>query len=198
MADFELTEKRSKFIACAEPASSEDNAKTSISEVRARFRDARHVVWAYILPDGTERYSDDGEPQGTAGLPVMELLRRANIRGILVTVTRYFGGILLGPGGLKRAYSDAASGALKNVQLLENTIKQRVTIVIPYTLASKIKHEIVSAGAVIEDTVYTDTVRLTVLTDFDKFTQLRGLINDISSGGAEITDSGPAVVIINR
>lgn len=116
-ATAEFTERRSRFLSAIEPIASEAEAQAKIAAVRKEYWDARHTVYAYVLRDGqTRRYSDDGEPQGTAGLPVLEVLERRGLTDCLVTVTRYFGGILLGTGGLTRAYSHAAALAVEAAQ----------------------------------------------------------------------------------
>jgi len=109
-ATAEFTERRSRFLSAIEPICSEAEAQARIAAVKKEYWDARHTVYAYVLRDGQiRRYSDDGEPQGTAGMPVLEVLERQGLTDCLITVTRYFGGILLGTGGLTRAYSHAAA-----------------------------------------------------------------------------------------
>ncbi len=108
----EYEEKRSRFLGEIIPVGSEESAKAHIASVKKKYPDARHHCWAWILPDGSYRWSDDGEPGGTAGAPILEILRGGNVYGVLCVVTRYFGGTLLGSGGLVRAYSKAAAAAL--------------------------------------------------------------------------------------
>ncbi len=110
----EIEEKRSVFIGSADFVQSEDEAVAFINRIRAEFPDARHNVYAYLLREGAKtRYSDDKEPQGTAGMPVLEVLRKSNCLDAVIVVTRYFGGILLGAGGLARAYTEAAAAAVR-------------------------------------------------------------------------------------
>jgi uncharacterized YigZ family protein len=108
----EYVEKRSRFIASVAPVCSDDEATRFINNAKTEFYDARHNVFAYIIKDGAERFSDDGEPQGTAGMPALEVLRRRGVVNTVVVLTRYFGGILLGAPGLVRAYTHAAAAAL--------------------------------------------------------------------------------------
>ena len=108
----EYVEKRSRFLGLVQPVSSEDEAREIIAACKKQYHDARHNCWCYLLRDGTERYSDDGEPQGTAGIPMLEVFRRAGVTNVVCVVTRYFGGVLLGTGGLLRAYTAAAADAL--------------------------------------------------------------------------------------
>lgn len=117
----EITEKKSKFIAFAFPASSEEEVGELLSELRKRYWDARHIVYAYTLPDGVSRSSDDGEPHGTAGKPLLTVLTVGCVRGCLLVVVRYFGGVLLGTGGLVRAYGEAGRLALENAGLARLT-----------------------------------------------------------------------------
>jgi len=110
-------EKRSRFIANIHPVKTEDEARALITAQRKKYPDARHHVWSWILPDGSCRWSDDGEPGGTAGAPTADILKNAAVYGAVVITTRYFGGTLLGSGGLVRAYSKAAQDALTNAGL---------------------------------------------------------------------------------
>ncbi|MBR3422880.1 MAG: YigZ family protein, partial [Clostridia bacterium] len=113
----EIVEKRSRFIANLSPAKNEIEAKEHVNSIKSRFSDATHNVFAYYIDHGTfARYSDDGEPQGTAGMPVLNALKMSGLTDICVVVTRYFGGILLGAGGLVRAYSAAARSAIEACQ----------------------------------------------------------------------------------
>lgn len=113
-------EKRSRFIAAIYRVASEDEARGYITQVRKKYPDARHHVWAWVLPDGSCRWSDDGEPGGTAGAPTADILKNANVFGALCVTTRYFGGTLLGSGGLVRAYSKAAQLALSDAGVEED------------------------------------------------------------------------------
>lgn len=115
---FTYEEKRSRFIATAAFADTEEKALAVLNAVRAANRTARHNVYAYVLQNGRTRYSDDGEPAKTAGTPVLETIGHAGVSDVIVVVTRYFGGILLGTGGLVRAYTAAAGGALQNAELV--------------------------------------------------------------------------------
>ena len=115
--DGEIVEKKSKFIANVFPVENEEEALKVLEEVKKLHRDARHNVFVYRIANGSERASDDGEPSGTAGVPILDILRGMKLQNILVVVTRYFGGILLGTGGLVRAYTDSTKEALKKLKL---------------------------------------------------------------------------------
>jgi uncharacterized YigZ family protein len=117
----EFEEKKSIFIGHAKRVYNEEDAKTFVSHIRNMHKQATHNVFAYIIGEnkGIQRYSDDGEPQGTAGIPVIEVIKKNEVTDIAVVVTRYFGGVLLGAGGLVRAYSKAAAGAIKSAGIVE-------------------------------------------------------------------------------
>ena len=108
----EYVEKRSRFLGHLRPVESEDEARAFIADMKKQYYDARHNCWCYLLKDGPERYSDDGEPQGTAGIPMLEVFRREGVTNLVCVVTRYFGGVRLGAGGLFRAYTKSARDAL--------------------------------------------------------------------------------------
>ncbi len=128
----EYEEKRSRFIGELFPVASEEEAKAQIAAVKKKSPDARHHCWAWVLPDGAFRWSDDGEPGGTAGGPMLEVLRGAGVCGVLCVVTRYFGGTLLGSGGLVRAYSKATALALADAGTEPDPEKTRLTVAVPW------------------------------------------------------------------
>ena len=137
----EFIEKKSRFIGYAAPASSEEEAVAFINEIRAKHRDARHNVYAYIVnKDGVvnQRYSDDGEPQGTGGMPVLDVIQKRGLINCCVVVTRYFGGVLLGASGLVRAYSHGAALAVEAAGLLQVVKCTLVTIEIPYNMYDQV------------------------------------------------------------
>ena len=128
----EYVEKRSRFLGLVQPVSSEDEAREIIAACKKQYHDARHNCWCYLLRDGTERYSDDGEPQGTAGMPILEVLRGKKLYQTAVVVTRYFGGIKLGTGGLVRAYQGMVKLGLETLPTREHMIPARVEVVLDY------------------------------------------------------------------
>ena len=153
-ADFEamgeIEDRRSRFIAQLAHTESEDDAHAFIAAVRSRHHDARHNVPAWVLSDGHERCSDDGEPSRTAGMPILEVLHGAGLADVCCVVTRYFGGTLLGPGGLVRAYTAATQIALtdaeKNNSLVEMRLVTRVVLSVPYTRYERIRHMVFDFG----------------------------------------------------
>ena len=157
----EYEEKRSRFIAVAEFADTEEKALAVLNRVRAENRTARHNVYAYVLREGNRtRYSDDGDPAKTAGMPVLDAIRHAGLTDCVVVVTRYFGGILLGTGGLVRAYSQAAKMALENAPSGVMRVCVRLTVTVEYPLYERVDLLLKEAGARMEEPVFTDRVTL--------------------------------------
>ena len=146
----EFTEKRSRFIGRVWPVASEEEALEHIRQTREMHRDATHNVYAYAVRSGSfMRYSDDGEPQGSSGIPALNVFRSADIYDFCCVVTRYFGGILLGTGGLARAYSKAASMALDEAGISEKRLWSRIMTECPYSLYEKLKKELEQREATI-------------------------------------------------
>lgn len=135
----EYVDKRSRFLGLVRPVGSEDEARTIIAACKKQYHDARHNCWCYLLRDGTERYSDDGEPQGTAGIPMLEVFRRAGVANVVCVVTRYFGGVLLGTGGLLRAYTAAAADALADAGISEVRRWLACEVSTPYALYEPVR-----------------------------------------------------------
>lgn len=161
----EFVDRRSRFIAQLRHVSSEREADEFIAEVRARHHDARHNVPAWILADGRERCSDDGEPQRTGGMPTLEVLRGAGLADVCCVVTRYFGGTLLGPGGLVRAYTAATQEAVAAAQaegmVVTMTQVTRLTCVLPYAAYGRVERLVADCGGKIKDSVFAQDVQLT-------------------------------------
>ena len=160
----EHVEKKSRFIGQVWPVRTEAEAREKIETVKKQYHDARHNCWCYALRDGTLRYSDDGEPQGTAGQPMLEVLTKQGVTDAVIVVTRYFGGILLGTGGLARAYTKGAKDALAAAGISVERLWDRLLVVCNYSLYDRIRQETERCGGVIEDTEYGADVTLTVLT----------------------------------
>lgn len=160
----EFEDRRSRFIAQLVHAGSEREAEGHIAAVRARHHDARHNVPAWVLADGRERCSDDGEPSRTSGMPTLEVLHGAGLADVCCVVTRYFGGTLLGPGGLVRAYTAATQAAVEEARrqgaIVEMTLVTRVTAQIPYALYDRVSRLAADAGGKVADSLFTDDVQL--------------------------------------
>lgn len=161
----EFVDRRSRFIAQIRHVESEAEANAFIDEVRSRHHEARHNVPAWILHDGRERCSDDGEPQRTAGMPTLEVLRGAGLADVCCVVTRYFGGTLLGPGGLVRAYEAATREAVAAAEaeglLVTMALVTKVTCVIPYAAYDRVVRLVSDCGGKVKDSMFTQEVQLT-------------------------------------
>lgn len=158
-AEAEFIERRSRFIGRAKPVRTQDEVAAFICSVREAERDATHHVYAYILRAGhTERYSDDGEPQGTAGVPVLDVLRKTGVTDTAVVVTRYFGGILLGAGGLVRAYSHGASIALEAAGIVTMGACFQAMLTCDYASYGRIPPLIAEHGGTVENAEFTENV----------------------------------------
>ena len=163
VASYTYEEKKSVFIGDASPVSTEEEALAFIASVKARYPDARHHVYAYLLRENSKnRYSDDHEPQGTAGMPVLDVIRKGGLTDAVIVVTRYFGGILLGAGGLVRAYTAAASGAIKEAGLRTYRTYRPVMLGLSYTDYNKLLPELEKRGIRILDTEYAEGVTLSL------------------------------------
>lgn len=178
----EYVEKRSSFLGVVEPVSDEEEARSFIAGIKKLYRDARHNCWCYLINNGPERYSDDGEPQGTAGIPMLEVFRKEGITNVVCVVTRYFGGVLLGTGGLLRAYTKAAKEALENAGTVEILPKTRFHVHCPYNLAERIRLETLSFGGTVDDTSYGADVSMTVSILAEKADGWAARIYDMTSG----------------
>lgn len=163
----EYEDRKSRFIAQLTHVESEEEANAFIAEVRARHYDARHNVPAWILTDGRERQSDDGEPSRTSGMPTLEVLRGAGLKDVCCVVTRYFGGTLLGPGGLVRAYTAATQEAVANARatgaFVEMTEVVPVTVPVPYARYEQVLRLAEDAGAHVADTAFAADVTLALV-----------------------------------
>ena len=164
----EHVEKKSRFIGEIWPVSTEEEAREKIEAVKKHYHDARHSCWCYLLRDGTLRYSDDGEPQGTAGQPMLEVFQREGITDCVCVVTRYFGGILLGTGGLARAYTKGAKDALIAAGVSVQRVWDQIGIPCPYPFYERVKLETEKLGGVIENSDFGADVQMTVLLPEDQ------------------------------
>ena len=157
----EYIEKKSRFLGLIVPVTSEAEARAQLDAVKKREYDARHNCWAYILHSGQKRYSDDGEPQGTAGQPILNVLEREGVQDVLCVVTRYFGGILLGAGGLCRAYTKAAKDALDDAGISELRPWSVLRLDCPYALFERVKLELEKRGGTVISSEYGAQIALT-------------------------------------
>ena len=158
---FEYEDRKSVFIGECIPVSSEDEAQAFISRVKKKYSDARHHVYAYVLRSNSlMRFSDDREPQGTAGMPVLDVIRKNGCTDTAIVVTRYFGGTLLGTGGLVKAYTSAALGALQGANVITYDIYVSLKISVSYSDYQKIVSRFSDMGFFAEDTQYADNINV--------------------------------------
>lgn len=188
----EIVEKKSRFIAEVFPVVSEDEISAHIEKIKKEYWDARHHCWAYVIGQnpGTERMSDDGEPAGTAGKPILEVILGRGLTDVLVVVTRYFGGTLLGTGGLVRAYTQAALEGLSHAGILRKVPGVRLKIGTDYTGLGKIQYLLAQREISILDTVYTDRVEILTAAAADMAESLKKEITEGTSGQAVIEEDG--------
>ncbi|MDO4864124.1 MAG: YigZ family protein [Ruminococcus sp.] len=190
-AEASFVEKKSEFIGYIAPVKSGDEAVEFINKIKSMHRKARHNVYAYIVrQDNISRYSDDGEPQGTAGVPVLDVLRKRGLTDVCVVVTRYFGGILLGGGGLVRAYSHAAALACDAAQTMDMRLCHRLRISADYGMYGKISYILPSFGTITESSDFGSEVELTVLVLSEKLAAFTKELTEVTNGAAEIEDTG--------
>lgn len=186
----EYTEKRSRFLGHIRYVETEEEAKAFIAETKKKFYDARHNCWCYIIRGGAERYGDDGEPQGTAGIPMLEVLRREGVTNAVCVVTRYFGGVLLGAGGLLRAYTKSAKDALDAAGI--SVVRRWVECELPcsYSQAERLKNEIAAAGGVVTDMEYAAAVTIKVLVPEESADDFGAKMTDLTAGSAQVSVMG--------
>lgn len=182
-ASAEFEEKRSVFIGYAKPVKTEAEAMDFVKKIRGKHGDARHNVFAYTLGGGvTARYSDDGEPQGTAGIPVLDVLRKSGVDDACIVVTRYFGGILLGAGGLVRAYSAAAKMALDAAEIATFEPYTELSFTCSYPEYQKISAELPRFGTIVDDTQFADNVTVTFAVKKEKTDEVITRIREMTAG----------------
>jgi len=170
-----LIEKKSKFIANVKPVDNEDDALAFLNEMRSKYSDATHNVF---------RYSDDGEPSGTAGMPVLDAIRKSGIVDVVVVVTRYFGGTLLGTGGLVHTYGASAKQGLIESEIVIRKLCDIVSVKVDYSLLGKMQHEIMTKGYLLEDTIYEDEVTFIISCPIDTTDKVIAEIINMTNAGA--------------
>ena len=191
-ACYTYEEKRSRFIVAFSFADTEGAALGFLNRVRAANRTARHNVYAYKLREGSrERYSDDGEPAKTAGTPVLEAIQHAGVSDVVLVVTRYFGGILLGTGGLVRAYTAAASGALAAAELVQMRSVVDCALAVPYAQYEPVRRLIEQAGARLEEPEFADKVTLRWRQPAGEEGALCAALDEALRGAAAVTVTPP-------
>lgn len=187
----EITEKKSRFIAHLRHVETEEEALSSLGQIRTEHAQARHNVYAYVLKGGRARYSDDGEPAQTAGLPTYETLVHGDLTDVICVTTRYFGGTLLGTGGLVRAYTQAAQAAIQAATILTITRCVDMTITVPYGLFESIQRMAALSDARVQDTTFAEAVTLRYRTAEEKAKPFQRELIELTHGQAPITTSEP-------
>lgn len=198
-AQDEFIERKSRFIGYIKPVANEDEAISFINDIKAKNWDATHNVYAYYIKDETEiqRYSDDGEPQGTAGLPVLEVIRKQGLQDVAVVVTRYFGGILLGASGLIRAYGKGAAAAIEVAGKVHKVLSKQIAVTVDYTDLGRVQNTLLNKEYVIENIVYTQDVEVLVLVPIGGVEALTALMTETTNGGCLIEEREEKYMVLD-
>jgi uncharacterized YigZ family protein len=186
-------ERKSRFIAHVRPVKTEEEAVDFISHIKSEFWDATHNVYAWCVGEGgcmASRYSDDGEPQGTAGLPVLEVIRKNSLRDVCIVVTRYFGGILLGAPGLVRAYGKSASLGVAAAGITEMIPCDIADLIVEYNIFDRVQYVLGQKGYIIQDVNYGQDVRIKLLVPEGGFNEFSDLIVDMTNNACLVDKSG--------
>ncbi len=189
-AEAEYVEKKSRFIATVSPVTDDDCAREFVLSVKKKYTDARHNVYAYLTLDKMTRYSDDGEPKGTAGLPVLAVIQKQQIVGCAVVVTRYFGGVLLGAAGLLRAYTKAAADGIDLAGIKEVRPYDKVSVTVTFPDYEKVRYELAKQGIDDSDTEFLDNVTFHLLIRCEKTEAVIKRLTELTAARAKITTTG--------
>ncbi len=189
-AESEFTEKRSRFISHIWPVETEAEARARIDEMKKQYYDARHNCWCYVLREGAVRYSDDGEPQGTAGQPMLAVVQREGVVNVCCVVTRYFGGILLGAGGLTRAYTKGAKDALTAAGLCRMSNWTLWDVPCTYPLFERVKQELSAAGALAGEVDYGADITIHAAFPYGAAEEFADRLTELSAGTLTMTHRG--------
>lgn len=198
-AEDEFFEKKSQFIGYIKRVTTEDEAKEFIAEIKSKHKDATHNCSAYVIGQNmnTQRYNDDGEPQGTAGIPILEVIKKNEITDCVIVVTRYFGGILLGTGGLNRAYTKGAAIAIKAAGIVEKVQGVEIDIIIDYDLLGKVQYLFGQNDWYMENIEYTDVVKIKMRSEISQKDTIIAKIVENTNGKA-ILEQGDILVYFKR
>lgn len=182
----EIVEKKSRFIAHIAPAQTEEEAQEFVEKIKKQYWDARHNCWAYSIGEKQPalRCSDDGEPSGTAGKPMLEVITGEEIHNVVAVVTRYFGGTLLGTGGLIRAYTKSTQEGLKESTVIEKCLGQKITLTCDYTTSGKIQYITATDDLPVLDTIYTDNVTFEMIIPVEELGMVEKKFMEASMGKA--------------
>ncbi len=188
----EIVINKSRFIGYSMPIESEEDALEFIDKIKTKHRDATHNVYAYVVGESNniQKFSDDGEPSGTAGIPALEVIKKEDLRNVVVVVTRYFGGIKLGAGGLIRAYTKGAKIGLEAGIIVEKVLHHKIKIRINYSLYGMVENFLNTQGYIVDDIKYDDAVNIYVYVKFSDVERFINTIRDMTSGNVEIEEVG--------
>ena len=186
----EFTEKKARFIGRVWPVESEEEALEKIQEMKRQHYDATHNCWAYIIKGGAMRFSDDGEPGGTAGNPMMQVLQREQLYNVVCVVTRYFGGVLLGAGGLVRAYTKGAKIAIDAAGKSMKRVWSVLYVPCPYSFYERVKLEVEAFGGIIRSTEFTSEVEMEILVAQAQVQPFLDRLTDMSAATIEGMETG--------
>lgn len=180
----EIIINKSRFIGYSMPIESEEEALEFIEKIKTKHRDATHNVYAYVLgkDSNTQRFSDDGEPSGTAGIPALEVIKKEDLRNVVVVITRYFGGVKLGGGGLIRAYTKGAKIGLEAGIIIDMVLHQKIKIRIDYTLYGKVENYLINEEYIVDETIFDDAVNTFVYIEEPKVAEFYKIIADLTNG----------------
>ncbi|GFN35937.1 YigZ family protein [Tepidimicrobium xylanilyticum] len=188
----EIIINKSRFIGYALPIETEQDALDFIDKIRVKHRDATHNVYAYVVgkDNNIQRFSDDGEPSGTAGIPALEVIKKEDLRNVVVVVTRYFGGIKLGAGGLIRAYTKGAKIGLEAGIIVDMVFHTKLKLRIDYNIYGTVENYLMTNGYIVDEIVYDDGVNIYVYIDNSQVGFFKKVITDLTSGRAVIEYEG--------
>lgn len=186
----EFIEKKSRFIGRIWPAETEEEALARIQEMKKKHYDATHNCWAYIIRDGAVRFSDDGEPGGTAGMPMLQVLQREGLYNVVCVVTRYFGGILLGAGGLVRAYTKGAKIAVDAAGKSMKRVWTVLYVPCPYSFYERVRLEVEGFGGIVRKADFGAEVELELLFPEAKTQEFLDRLTDMTAGTVESMEIG--------
>ena len=186
----EIVIKKSRFIGQVKPVESEEEAIAFIEEIKKKHWNATHNCSAYMIGerDEIQKQSDDGEPSGTAGKPILEVIRHQGLKNVAIVVTRYFGGIMLGAGGLIRAYTDGAVAAIESGEVITQVLHKQIFVKLDYTWLGKVENELRNRDIRMGETFFTDVVTLTCLPLHAEAEAFRAWMVDITQGQCDITE----------
>ena len=184
----EIIINKSRFIGTSMPVENEEQAIEFIDNVKKEFKDATHNCYAYVIGENKniQRYSDDGEPSGTAGMPILNVINQENLVNVAVVVTRYFGGVLLGAGGLVRAYTRGCKIGLESGIIVDKDLYFDISFNLDYTLLGKMDNELLKNNFIVKDKIYSDHVTFKLIVKDDETEKISSLVSEITAGRAEV------------